>query len=100
MIGAIARLGAVDGAAVRTARERAGLLQSVLALRAQMTVGTLSRAENGVASRKTIERIAAVLRVPAHQLAPDLVPVPEPQPPPPVDPRPEFRIAATQEGAR
>ncbi len=57
------RLGRVDGDALRGVREREGLSQFVVALRSGLTVGTISRAENGRATRRSLQKICEVLRV-------------------------------------
>lgn len=87
----------VNAQALRQARYATGLGQVQLAVRSGLGLRTIVLAEGGFASRRTIERLSAILCVPAHEIAPDLVPPPQP-PAQPIDPRPEFKIA--QEAVR
>lgn len=54
--------------AIRVARERAGLRQIDVASKAHLSLTTIGLAEKGLATARTIERIAKVLRVTADDL--------------------------------
>jgi predicted transcriptional regulator len=53
----------IDGARLRAARWDAGLSQAVVSQRAGVSLRTVVLAERGIASRKSIEKIAACLRI-------------------------------------
>lgn len=60
---------------VRAARERAGLTREQLAVRAGLSGSTLYLAERaGLVSKRTAEKIAEVLGLPAEELRPEVRP--------------------------
>jgi transcriptional regulator with XRE-family HTH domain len=59
----------VHGPRLREARFAAGLTQAEVATRAAVSARTISAAENGRASAKTVRRLASILRLPPDALA-------------------------------
>lgn len=57
------RLRQVDGAALRRAREAAAISQATLAVRCGLTIRVISRAENGLATKRSLAKIVGALRI-------------------------------------
>ncbi len=92
MIIAPSTRGHIDGTRLREARWAAGLTQVQLCVRSGLAPRTIAYAENGHATRRTVEKIARALNVTPQVLAPGLVPQAQPSLPPLPPPAHEFQI--------